>query len=74
MMAAASPSERQPLLPHSQVVVRSDCDESTDIVRQPAKDFTWRWYAFYGLLFALNSIALTMLIKGFIDAGDKDVS
>jgi len=60
-MATARTSELQPLLP----VNKSD---------EPANDLTWRRYASYGLLFTLSLIAFTLLIKGFIDAGDKDVS
>ena len=78
-MAATKTSELQPLLPHSQVTataVRSDTvvNDDSNTVGQPANGLTWRWYACYGLLFALTLIALTLLIKGFIDAGDQGVS
>lgn len=36
-------------------------------------DLDWRWYTFYTLLTVLGLVALALLIKGFIDAGDNDV-
>ena len=52
--------------------------ESADAPTSPtttakADDLDWRWYTFYGVLITAGLVALTLLIKGFIDAGDTEV-
>jgi hypothetical protein len=73
--------ERQPLLSPSQIeqaageaTSQSELNATEDPDAFEVKDgLTWRWYAFYGLLLISSVLAVTLLIKGFIDAGDKDV-
>jgi hypothetical protein len=59
-----SSNERQPLL----------ANESTVPTKEGGDDIDWRWYAFYAALGIVGVAVLALLIKGFIDSGDKDVS
>ena len=75
-----SAGELQPLLSPSQIeeaagVATSQSENATEEHgKSEVKDgLTWRWYGFYGLLLIFSVLAVTLLIKGFIDAGDKDV-
>ncbi|PPQ91536.1 hypothetical protein CVT25_008804 [Psilocybe cyanescens] len=36
-------------------------------------DLNWRWYTFYTVVIVGGLVALALLIKGFIESGDKDV-
>jgi hypothetical protein len=66
--------ERQPLLIPSDGEPNStltDCEEQRKIERQD--ELGWKSYTAYGILFVLCLLALTLLIKGFIDAGDVEV-
>jgi len=56
--------EREPLL----------ANESTVPTKEDGDDIDWRWYAFYGVLSVVGIALLALLIKGFIDSGDTDVS
>jgi hypothetical protein len=56
--------EREPLL----------ANESTVPTKEDGDDIEWRWYAFYGVLTVVGIALLALLIKGFIDSGDTDVS
>jgi len=56
--------EREPLL----------ANESTVPTKEDGDDLNWRWYAFYGVLSLVGIALLALLIKGFIDSGDTDVS
>jgi len=77
-----SAGERQPLLSPSQIEQAAgeatshelNTTETEEHDASEVKDgLTWRWYTFYGLLLISSVLAVTLLIKGFIDAGDKDV-
>lgn len=79
-LTAETASESQPLLSPSQIeeagLIPSQLDNAAD-EHDPSKqkdELTWRWYGFYGLLLILGILVVSLLIKGFIDAGDKDVS
>ena len=56
--------EREPLL----------ANESTVPTKEDSDNMDWRWYAFYGMLTVVGIALLVLLIKGFIDSGDTDVS
>jgi len=60
----SSDNEREPLL----------ANESTVPTKEDDDNINWRWYAFYGALAIVGTVVLGLLIKGFIDSGDKDVS
>lgn len=70
--------ERQPLLvsPGSDeieeiVISTTDPEEQRKLERPD--ELGWKSYTFYGVLFTLGLLGLTLLIKGFIDAGDVEV-
>jgi hypothetical protein len=74
-------NERQPLLartedaePNIQERFLDPRDPNAEPLTPVSKDddLDWRWYTFYTLLTVLGLVALALLIKGFIDAGDKD--
>jgi len=75
-------NERQPLLQTDPItpqeveedhvpeyIERGEAEEATKV-----EELTWRWYTFYGVLFLAGLVAMSLLIKGFIESGDKDVS
>lgn len=66
--------ERQPLLVPSDgepISTITDPEDHRKIERPD--DLGWKSYTVYGILFVLGLLALTLLIKGFIDAGDVEV-
>ena len=66
--------ERQPLLVPSDgepISTITDPEDQRKIERP--EDLGWKSYTVYGILFVLGLLALTLLIKGFIDAGDVEV-
>lgn len=69
--------ERQPLLVPSESIdgepisTITDPEEQRKIERQD--ELGWKSYTVYGILFVLGLLAVTLLIKGFIDAGDVEV-
>ena len=66
--------ERQPLLVPSDgepISTITDPEEQRKIER--LDELGWKSYTVYGILFVLGMLALTLLIKGFIDAGDVEV-
>lgn len=66
------PDERQPLLaPSGTSSLESDPEEQRKIERPD--ELGWKSYTVYGILCLLGLLALTLLIKGFIDAGDVEV-
>lgn len=74
--------ERQPLLartedaePNTQERFLVPRDPNAEPLTPVSKDddLDWRWYTFYTILTVLGLVALALLIKGFIDAGDNDV-
>ncbi|PPQ69002.1 hypothetical protein CVT26_001936 [Gymnopilus dilepis] len=71
--AGSASSERQPLLRQEEDNVHVSADAPTSpTTTAKADDLDWRWYTFYGVLITAGLVALTLLIKGFIDAGDTD--
>jgi hypothetical protein len=71
---ADNADERRPLLVPSDgepISTIADPEEQRKIER-PDK-LGWKSYTAYGILFVIGLFALTLLIKGFIDAGDVDV-
>jgi hypothetical protein len=75
-----SAGELQPLLSPSQIeeaageaTFQSETATEEEEEDEVKDGLTWRWYGFYCLLLVLSVLAVTLLIKGFIDAGDKDV-
>ncbi|KAF8907078.1 mitochondrial carrier [Gymnopilus junonius] len=71
----ASGDERQPLLTPQrpdEENVHAQFVENGENVSPKADDLDWRWYAFYGALITGGLVALALLIKGFIESGDKD--
>ncbi len=82
-----SSNERQPLLAKpadeeslepglSSSEPQPDTPDTTTTTDTTEKDVDWTWtsIAWYAGLTTLGLIALGLLIKGFIDAGDTDVS
>ncbi|KAF9523304.1 mitochondrial carrier domain-containing protein [Crepidotus variabilis] len=79
---ATSTDERQPLLQstedsnHAVVDMTSEGEVHRREFGEPetgkVEHLTWNWVAFYVVLFIGGLVALGLLIKGFIDAGDKD--
>ena len=66
--------ERQPLLVPSDGEPISTIDDPEEQRKfERPDDLGWKSYTAYGILFVLGLLALTLLIKGFIDAGDVDV-
>ncbi|KAJ3490270.1 hypothetical protein NLJ89_g11447 [Agrocybe chaxingu] len=77
MTAGSLTDERQPLLepvkqPGDDVLQEVERGEAEREEIVKVEELTWRWYALYGALLLVGLVALTLLIKGFIDAGDKD--
>ncbi|CAA7263764.1 unnamed protein product [Cyclocybe aegerita] len=76
MTAGGLTDERQPLLgqvnPPEDGVLQEVEHGKVEEETVEVAELTWRWYAFYGALLVAGLVALTLLIKGFIDAGDKD--
>ena len=71
--------ERRPLLSPAQVEEGPFTGDepfvvSTDALPLDKEELTWRWYIFYGVSLSFALLGVTLLIKGFIDAGDTDVS
>jgi hypothetical protein len=69
-----NPNERQPLLVPSGPSLESvaqDPEEQRKIARPD--ELGWKSYTIYSILCLLGLLALTLLIKGFIDAGDVEV-
>lgn len=69
-------SERQPLLstPSTEQGGFDPQADEESVVPAPDKTETgWKTWTFYGISVILGLAALTLLIKGFIDAGDVDV-
>ena len=71
--------ERQPLLvPSSEIGIIDQQNITTDDPEDQRKvegsdELGWKSYTFYGILLVIGLGALTLLIKGFIDAGDTEV-
>lgn len=66
--------ERQPLLVPSDVEPISTITDHEDQRKIEIPDeLGWKSYTVYGILFVLGLLALALLIKGFIDAGDVEV-
>jgi hypothetical protein len=66
--------ERQPLLVPSDgepISTITDPEEQRKIDRPD--ELGWKSYTAYGILLVLGLLTLTLLIKGFIDAGDAEV-
>lgn len=63
--------ERQPLLVPSDGEPITDPEDQRKI--EKLDELGWKSYTAYGILFVLGLLALTLLIKGFIDAGDVEV-
>ena len=66
--------ERQPLLIPSNgepISTISDPEDQRKIERPD--DLGWKSYTAYGISLVLGLLALTLLIKGFIDSGDVEV-
>ena len=67
-------NERQPLLvPSDEELVSTITDPEEQRKIERLEEFGWKSYTAYGILFVLGLLALTLLIKGFIDAGDVEV-
>ena len=67
-------NERQPLLVPSDgepISTITDPEDQRKVERPD--ELGWKSYTAYGILFVLGLLALTFLIKGFIDAGDVEV-
>jgi hypothetical protein len=74
--------ERQPLLVPSSSssslssgngdFTTTDLEDQRKIERQD--ELGWKSYTFYGILLVIGLLVLTLLVKGFIDAGDVEVS
>lgn len=77
---AATPDERQPLLPttteSTPQTEDNEQEQLLDDVQPTPKedDLGWRAYAFYTTIILAGTVALSLLIKGFIDSGDTNVS
>lgn len=63
--------ERRPLLAEQSTEQREGEEPPVTTVKDD--DLDWRWYTFYGVLTVLGIAILSLLIKGFIDSGDKEV-
>lgn len=72
-----SVDERQPLLVPSGIVDGEPISTITDPEEQRKievpDELGWKSYTVYAILFAVGLLAVTLLIKGFIDAGDVEV-
>ncbi|KAH9475325.1 hypothetical protein JR316_0012436 [Psilocybe cubensis] len=69
--------ERSPLLPSRNddtTNVHVQFIEPDEVVTTSSKEdeFGWKWYTFYAALIVGGLVVLGLLIKGFIDSGDKD--
>ena len=80
MTATTASDERQPLLPRttdsepqSADNVQEELIDSDATAPPKADDLNWRAYTFYGVVLLAGLIALSLLIKGFIDSGEKEV-
>ena len=65
--------ERQPLLVPSDGEPISTLTDPEDQRKIARDELGWKSYTAYGILFVLGLLALTLLIKGFIDSGDVEV-
>ena len=70
--------ERQPLLVPSggidgELISSTITDPEEQRKVERPDELGWKSYIVYGILFVLGLLAVTLLIKGFIDAGDVDV-
>ena len=68
--------ERRPLLSPAQVEEGPFTGDEplADAPPLDKEELTWRWFIFYGVSLSFALLAVTLLIKGFIDAGDTGVS
>ena len=77
---AAREQSESPIRPESRITTSNDerepllGNESAVSTKEDGDDINWRWYAFYGVLSVVGIALLALLIKGFIDSGDTDVS
>lgn len=71
----SNPDERQPLLAVSdgEIPISTTADPEEQRKLERPDELGWKSYTFYGVLFAVGLLSLTLLIKGFIDAGDMKV-